>query len=223
MAGINRGGSFAIQAGDKTIEVRGAAGSNTQVSVTKDGGVQIKLNNDNSSADSLLKSDNYGVPNQSSFNNSGHPLLANSGNVSSTAPSTGSSPEKQIFQFFTSKGYPPHQAAAIVGNLKVESNFDLNTVGDGGEAKGIAQWHPDRQQKMKEVIGKDVSEASLEEQLTFIDWELNNTEKEAGDKFKATKDVATAASVFDELYERSSGEHRDKRIAEAQKVSSSMV
>jgi hypothetical protein len=98
-------------------------------------------------------------------------------------------------KFFMSAGWSKEQAAGIVGNLQVESGKDLNTtaVGDGGKAKGIAQWHPDRQAKFKDIIGKDVMSATLEEQLRFVDWELKNTEKSAGDKLRAASSAAQAA------------------------------
>jgi hypothetical protein len=120
-------------------------------------------------------------------------------------------------KFFMSAGWSKEQAAGIVGNLQVESGKDLNTtaVGDGGKAKGIAQWHPDRQAKFKDVIGKDVMSATLEEQLRFVDYELKNTEKSAGDKLRAATTAAQAAQMVDKFYERSSGAAIGNRIASA--------
>jgi hypothetical protein len=120
-------------------------------------------------------------------------------------------------KFFMSAGWSKEQAAGIVGNLQVESGKDLNTtaVGDGGKAKGIAQWHPDRQATFKNVMGKDVMSATLEEQLRFVDYELKNTEKTAGDKLRAAATAAQAAQLVDSLYERSSGAAIGNRIASA--------
>jgi hypothetical protein len=120
-------------------------------------------------------------------------------------------------KFFMSAGYSKEQAAGIVGNLQVESGKDLNTtaVGDGGKAKGIAQWHPDRQATFKNVMGKDVMSATLEEQLKFVDYELKNTEKSAGDKLRAASTAAQAAQIVDSMYERSSGAAIGNRIASA--------
>jgi len=83
-------------------------------------------------------------------------------------------------------GWTKEQAAGIVGNLQEESgkNLDTKAVGDGRKAKGIAQWHPDRQAKFQEIMGKQVMDATLEEQLKFVDWELKNSHKVAGDKLK---------------------------------------
>jgi len=120
-------------------------------------------------------------------------------------------------KFFMSAGWSKEQAAGIVGNLQVESGQNLNTaaVGDGGKAKGIAQWHPDRQADFQRIMGKDVMSATLEEQLRFVDWELKNTEKSAGDKLRAAASAAQAAQMVDQFYERSSGGAIGNRIASA--------
>jgi hypothetical protein len=120
-------------------------------------------------------------------------------------------------KFFMSAGWTKEQAAGIVGNLQTESGRNLNTqaVGDGGKAKGIAQWHPDRQADFQRVIGKDVKDSTLEEQLRFVDWELKNSEKRAGEQLKRARTAAEAARIVDKQYERSSGEALGDRIASA--------
>ena len=120
-------------------------------------------------------------------------------------------------KFFKSMGWTKEQAAGIVGNLQEESGKNLNTraEGDGKEAKGIAQWHPDRQAKFQEIMGKQVMDATLEEQLKFVDWELKNSHKVAGDKLKNAKSAAQAAAIVDNDYEKSSGKARAQRMANA--------
>jgi len=131
--------------------------------------------------------------------------------LNKTAPSqTGS--EKEAMDFFQSKGWTQEQAAGIVGNLKAESNFKTDAVGDGGKAYGIAQWHPNRQAKFQEVYGKPIQQANFKEQLEYVNWELNNTEKRAGEKLRGAKSATEAASLVDQFYERSSGAHRQKRM-----------
>lgn len=123
--------------------------------------------------------------------------------------------------FFLSKGYSKHQAAGIVGNLAVESgNFDPEVIsgrrrGDKGKAFGVAQWHPDRQQRFRKAFGRDIFGSSLLDQLEFIHWELNNDEKKAGEKLRRARTPQEAAELFDIHYERSSGQHRQKRVQEA--------
>jgi len=124
---------------------------------------------------------------------------------------------KEAVAFFVSKGWTPPQAAGIVGNLQAESGANLrtNAVGDGGQAYGIAQWHPDRQAKFAKAFGKDIRQAGFKEQLAFVQWELENSESKAAAKLKGAVTTEQAAWIFDQYYERSSGAHRQKRINNA--------
>ena len=129
----------------------------------------------------------------------------------------GSQNAEEALKFFQSAGWTKEQAAGIVGNLQAESgkNLDTHAVGDGGKAKGIAQWHPDRQATFRKQMGTDIENSSLQDQLKFIDWELKNTEKSAGDKLRAATSAAQAAQIIDKNYERSSGAHLGNRMANA--------
>lgn len=124
---------------------------------------------------------------------------------------------KEAVEYFISKGWTPAQAAGIVGNLQAESGANLrtNSVGDGGQAYGIAQWHPDRQAKFAKAFGKNIRESSFKEQLAFVQWELEHDERNAASYLKKAKTPEEAAWYFDEYYERSSGAHRQKRINNA--------
>jgi hypothetical protein len=121
-------------------------------------------------------------------------------------------------KFFQSAGWTKEQAAGIVGNLQQESgkNLNINAVGDGGKAKGVAQWHPDRQANFERVMGKTLKDSTLEEQLKFVDYELKNTEKRAGDQLRQAKTAAQAAQLVDRLYERSAGTETGARMANAE-------
>lgn len=124
---------------------------------------------------------------------------------------------KEAMQFFMSKGWTKEQAAGIVGNLQAESGANMRTdaVGDNGKAYGIAQWHPDRQARFKEVYGKDIRQAGFKEQLEYVNWELNNSERRAGDRLRQTTSAEEAAAVVDKFYERSTGQHIRNRQANA--------
>ncbi|QMP83952.1 MAG: hypothetical protein [Caudoviricetes sp.] len=128
----------------------------------------------------------------------------------------------KALEFFQSKGWTKEQAAGIVGNLQAESSRELNpsSVGDGGKAYGIAQWHPDRQANYERNLGngKSIRQSTFDEQLAFIQWELENTESKAARLLKGAKTAAEAAQIFDQYYERSSGEHRGRRVANANKL-----
>lgn len=101
------------------------------------------------------------------------------------------------------QGWTREQAAGIAANLKHESGFDANAVGDNGKAFGLAQWHPDRQEQFKRWSGKDIKGSSMDEQLGFLNYELREgNEKRAGTKLMGAKTAADAASIMTRDYER---------------------
>lgn len=131
---------------------------------------------------------------------------------------------RKAMEFFQSQGWTKEQAAGIVGNLQVESgNFAADVIsgkrrGDSGKAVGIAQWHPDRQAIFQKVMGKSLVGSSLMDQLKFIQYELNNNEKRAGNILRTATTAEDAAYKVDKFYERSSGEARKQRIVNAVKL-----
>lgn len=115
--------------------------------------------------------------------------------------------------FLVNKGWTPMQAAAIVGNLTAESYMHPHTPdGDKGTAVGLAQWRGNRQIKFQQIIGKSIKDSTLRDQLSFVDWELRNTEKKAGNLLLAAKDIETATYMIDKYYERSFGQALARRI-----------
>jgi len=116
----------------------------------------------------------------------------------------------QYTQFFTDNGYTKEQASGIVGNLMAESTLNAGAVGDNGQAYGLAQWHPDRQQGFKDFFGSDIKGSSDKDQLQFILYELQNKEKSAGRALSRTTTAAEAASVFRNQYERPADNKEDE-------------
>lgn len=122
--------------------------------------------------------------------------------------------------YLQTKGWTKEQAAGIVANLQAESGVNLNPkafnpAGGGKGAAGIAQWRGQRQTNFETFAGKPLSQATLQEQLAFVDHELKTTERAAGNKIKATKSAADAAAATNAYYERSGGSAEAKRIAYA--------
>lgn len=109
---------------------------------------------------------------------------------------------KFIVETFTSLGWSKVAGYGAAANSFNESSFDPDAVGDNGKAYGLFQHHGDRQAQFKRVFGKDIRDASAEEQIRFVDWELRNTEKKAGDALKTAKTAREAGEVFCRLYER---------------------
>jgi hypothetical protein len=135
--------------------------------------------------------------------------------------------EGQALEFFQGKGWTPEQASGIVANLKREnSTFDPKLEGDNGQAIGIAQWHSPRQKVFKEVMATDIRDSTFEQQLEFIDWELNNGEyKRAGDKLRQAKTASEAGRIFSMDYEKPADELGEamKRSDLAEKIHLSMA
>lgn len=114
--------------------------------------------------------------------------------------------------FFESKdggGYSKQQSAGIVASLHLESGVDPYAVGDGGKAKGIGQWHPDRQADFKAHFGHAIDDKSIsrhkliEEQLAFVTYEMNDgKEQRAGNALRLASTAAEAGAVFRNYYER---------------------
>jgi hypothetical protein len=114
-------------------------------------------------------------------------------------PTTG----EAIMGFFKSLGWTHAQAAGIAGNLQAESNFNPQATGDKGSAFGIAQWHPDRQRAFEQWSGKPMQQASMWDQLRFVQHELTEgAEQMAGNLLKSATSAAEAAGIVSKNYER---------------------
>lgn len=114
--------------------------------------------------------------------------------------------------YLQKKGWTRNQAVGIASNLQHESGFKLDAIGDDGTAFGIAQWRGGRVKNFEKVIGKPITEASLTEQLDFIDHELRTTEGKAGKALAKATDPGKAADLFTRLYERPKNADRDAAI-----------
>ena len=125
------------------------------------------------------------------------------GTVNSKAKAGGVEQERKAMEFFQRQGWTKEQAAGLAANIKRESSFDPNAVGDNGKAYGIAQWHPDRQAEFKKRFGKDIRGSTLDEQMAFMHYELTEgKESKAGAKLRQTKSAEEAAAAVSTHYER---------------------
>ncbi|WP_236225603.1 phage tail tip lysozyme [Pseudomonas pseudonitroreducens] len=127
----------------------------------------------------------------------------------------------RVSNFFEGLGWTKEQAAGIAANLSAESSFDPGAVGDGGQAYGVAQWHPDRQDAFRQWAGKDIRQSTLEEQLRFVHHELTEgNEKRAGDLLRLAKSAGQAGSVVSRHYERPADKDGEaaRRSASAERI-----
>ena len=107
----------------------------------------------------------------------------------------------RVVNHFKNKGYSPEQAIGMAAGFKGESaTFNPKELGDYVNGKptaiGIGQWHEPRQKDFKRIFNKDLIDASLEEQLQFADWELQNTEWKTAAQVHDAKDARQAAERF---------------------------
>lgn len=126
-----------------------------------------------------------------------------------------------MVKFFMDRGWSKEQAAGIVANLHHESSLDHTAVGDNGKAYGLAQWHPDRQKEFKRVFGKDIRQATREEQLAFVHYELTQgKEQAAGRALKGQTTAGGSAAVVTTGYERPANADAEalKRAATARDI-----
>lgn len=97
-------------------------------------------------------------------------------------------------RYFESKGYTRDAAVGLAANLQAQSNLDPRAVGADGASIGIGLWNPRRQADFKRVYGMDMRESTVEQQLDFVAWELQNTRRRAGVHLAAAT-TPTQASV----------------------------
>lgn len=110
------------------------------------------------------------------------------------------------YNYFINAGYSPQAAAGIVGNIKHESNFNTSAIGDGGKAKGYAQWHPARYNPLSKMFNLSTHEGNLQ----AMDYEI----RKMGlfDKVNSLQTPEQAAYFIDKKYEKSAGLSTKDRI-----------
>lgn len=111
--------------------------------------------------------------------------------------------KRKAIDFFVNKGLSPHAAAGIVGNLLGESSLNTGAVGDNNTSFGIAQWHNERGNNLKNFAknkGKDWTD--YDTQLEFLWHELNTDYKGVLDQLKNSTNVDQATDIFLEKFEK---------------------
>jgi hypothetical protein len=113
------------------------------------------------------------------------------------------STEEYSYKKMLDYGWTPEQASGIVGNLKYESGLNTSKEGDvgykGGSSFGVAQFRGDRLKTLQNRYGSKWTD--LDNQLEFVNWELNNTHKSAGDKLRQARGVYNTGQIVSDYYE----------------------
>lgn len=124
-------------------------------------------------------------------------------------------------QWLIERGYEPHIAAGLTGNLMQESGPGLDTraVGDNGNAFGAGQWNgPRRRALLQFAKERGAAADDLDTQLEFLDWEMNNTERGARDAIMAARTPEDAARIASEKFWRPGVPHIERRQSYARQV-----
>lgn len=110
---------------------------------------------------------------------------------------------QESYNFWKSKGFSHEQTSGIIANEYRESNANPRASGDGGNAKGIFQWHIDRQDNIKKGTGINIGNASHKDQLEAAYWEITQWgENKILTPLKSAKTAQESAVIFSEGYER---------------------
>ncbi|WP_454200087.1 phage tail tip lysozyme, partial [Nocardia sp. Marseille-Q1738] len=129
-----------------------------------------------------------------------------------------------MYRYLISKyGLTPAQAAGILGNIQVESGFKTDAFNPREGAIGLCQWLGGRRRNLERfaaTYGKPVTDWKV--QIDFMMHELQSGESGAYARLRAAQTPAAAAAVFDQYYERSSGEARGQRMAYANAIAAAM-
>jgi len=111
---------------------------------------------------------------------------------------------KEVMTFFMDKGYTKESAAAITARLVQESklNHGIKEKGNTADSFGIAQWRKERLTGLGKFHNKDPYETNMQEQLQYMDHELNNKYSKTRDKIKGSTNIAQSWEDFTKGYER---------------------
>lgn len=91
-------------------------------------------------------------------------------------------------------GFSSADATALSANAVRESGADYRAKEKGGGGVGLWQWtNKARKNNFKRIMGVSVDQSTEDQQIAFLKWELENTEK--GGWQKAHRDGADAGAV----------------------------
>jgi hypothetical protein len=131
-------------------------------------------------------------------------FAADNDNQGSAGSLGGGSVAEQAFQFFKAKGLKDFQAAAILGHMKAESNFNPMATGDGGTSFGLFQHHKDRASGLMSSLGGKANLGDVQGQLRYAWQELQGPESGAFSKLMNAGNLRDAVKGFG-AYERPQG------------------
>lgn len=110
---------------------------------------------------------------------------------------------QRLYDLFIEQGRNPAQAAGWAANAESESGGNhLLPQSGGGPAFGLFQLERPRQRDFRRFAGRPIQQSSLRDQLAFVDWELEKTERPAAKAIARQKDAGSIAAVISKAYLR---------------------
>lgn len=88
---------------------------------------------------------------------------------------SGNETQDEAYLYLKRKNYSDAAICGILSNIEYESGFQTAVDGDGGQSHGLCQWYSGRNQDLRDYCKKNNYELdSVEGQLSFMEWELEN-------------------------------------------------
>jgi hypothetical protein len=135
-------------------------------------------------------------------------LVAGGQTEKSRVKDTGHVSPSIMLEYLVSKDIPLFHALGIVSNVKYESNFNPNAIGDKGTSAGLFQHHNTRKDALMNYIGNDLS--NWQKQIDYMLTE-NDTRSYLSQEFESPEQ---ASYWFTKNWERPS--NKEKKAVERQ-------
>lgn len=137
------------------------------------------------------------------FWKAGVKTLGGSADISGEYDYSGLEPKvRTIVKFLVDKGLNNAAACGICGNIKFESGFRTEAVGDGGTSVGICQWHNERGAAMIRMAGVTNWSNNLSGQLNYLWYELENNYSSVLTELKAVENTEEGAKKAADIFVR---------------------
>lgn len=115
--------------------------------------------------------------------------------LAATALADAQENQATVYTYLTENmGLTRAAACGVLSNIRSESGFRPDAVGDSGNAYGICQWNSRRQSLVNFCEEHGYEDwTSLEGQLGYLEYELKNNKKSVGEYLKKIPDTAQGA------------------------------
>lgn len=102
-----------------------------------------------------------------------------------------------IYSGLVERGFAPHQAAALAGNIQQESNFNPAALNQGEGANGLLQWRLDRWKGLQDfAAARGTSPTDVNTQLDYIGHEMRGAEAKNAAPFLSAPDLPSANAAL---------------------------